>query len=70
MLSTCSLLVTSAGNGMIFRHVSASSSRAVAVSWSFERETIARAMRQSGGVVTEAARLLGIDRRTLQRKLL
>ncbi|MGZ3416465.1 MAG: response regulator transcription factor [Polyangiales bacterium] len=34
-----------------------------------ERETIARAMRQSGGVVTEAARLLGIDRRTLQRKL-
>ncbi len=34
-----------------------------------ERDTIARAMRQSGGVVTEAARLLGIDRRTLQRKL-
>jgi two-component system response regulator RegA len=34
-----------------------------------EREAIARAMRQSGGVVTEAARLLGIDRRTLQRKL-
>lgn len=34
-----------------------------------ERETISRAMRQSGGVVTEAARLLGIDRRTLQRKL-
>lgn len=34
-----------------------------------ERETISRAMRQSGGVVTEAAKLLGIDRRTLQRKL-
>lgn len=34
-----------------------------------ERETISRAMRESGGVVTEAARLLGIDRRTLQRKL-
>lgn len=34
-----------------------------------ERDTISRAMRQAGGVVTEAARLLGIDRRTLQRKL-
>lgn len=34
-----------------------------------ERDAIARAMRQSGGVVTEAAKLLGIDRRTLQRKL-
>lgn len=34
-----------------------------------EKETISRAMRQSGGVVTEAAKLLGIDRRTLQRKL-
>ena len=33
-----------------------------------ERETIARAM-QAGGTITEAARLLGIDRRTLQRKL-
>lgn len=34
-----------------------------------ERDAISRAMRQSGGVVTEAAKLLGIDRRTLQRKL-
>ena len=34
-----------------------------------EKDTISRAMRQSGGVVTEAAKLLGIDRRTLQRKL-
>lgn len=34
-----------------------------------ERETIRRAMAQSGGVVASAARLLGIDRRTLQRKL-
>jgi two-component system, response regulator RegA len=34
-----------------------------------EKEAISRAMRQSGGVVTEAAKLLGIDRRTLQRKL-
>jgi two-component system response regulator RegA len=34
-----------------------------------ERETIASALRQCGGVVAGAARLLGIDRRTLQRKL-
>ncbi|MBI2392315.1 MAG: DNA-binding response regulator [Deltaproteobacteria bacterium] len=34
-----------------------------------ERDAISRAMRQSGGVVTEAAKLPGIDRRTLQRKL-
>lgn len=34
-----------------------------------EKDAISRAMRQSGGVVTEAAKLLGIDRRTLQRKL-
>ena len=34
-----------------------------------EREAIRRAMLQSGGTVAGAARLLGIDRRTLQRKL-
>jgi len=34
-----------------------------------ERETIRKALQQSGGVVASAARLLGIDRRTLQRKL-
>jgi two-component system response regulator RegA len=34
-----------------------------------ERETIRAALKQSGGVVASAARLLGIDRRTLQRKL-
>jgi two-component system response regulator RegA len=34
-----------------------------------EREAIRKAMVQSGGVVASAARLLGIDRRTLQRKL-
>lgn len=34
-----------------------------------EKDAISRAMRQSGGIVTEAAKLLGIDRRTLQRKL-
>ncbi len=34
-----------------------------------ERDTIAAAMHQSGGIVARAAKLLGIDRRTLQRKL-
>lgn len=34
-----------------------------------ERETIDAALRDSGGVVAAAARMLGIDRRTLQRKL-
>lgn len=34
-----------------------------------EREAIRKAMLQSGGVVATAAKLLGIDRRTLQRKL-
>lgn len=34
-----------------------------------EREAIGAAMQQSGGVVAKAAKLLGIDRRTLQRKL-
>ena len=34
-----------------------------------EREAIRKALVQSGGVVASAARLLGIDRRTLQRKL-
>ncbi len=34
-----------------------------------ERETIRKALQQSGGVVASAARLLGIDRRTLQRKM-
>ena len=34
-----------------------------------ERDTIQRALTQAGGVVANAAKLLGIDRRTLQRKL-
>ena len=34
-----------------------------------ERDTIRRALDQAGGVVANAAKLLGIDRRTLQRKL-
>jgi two-component system response regulator RegA len=34
-----------------------------------ERETISAALEQSGGLVGKAAKLLGIDRRTLQRKL-
>jgi len=34
-----------------------------------ERETISAALQQSGGVIAHAAELLGIDRRTLQRKL-
>lgn len=34
-----------------------------------EREAIRAALKQSGGVVATAAKLLGIDRRTLQRKL-
>ncbi|AUX26199.1 chemotaxis protein CheY [Sorangium cellulosum] len=34
-----------------------------------EREAIRAALRESGGVVATAAKLLGIDRRTLQRKL-
>jgi two-component system response regulator RegA len=34
-----------------------------------EREAISLAMRQTGGVVVQAAKVLGIDRRTLQRKL-
>jgi len=34
-----------------------------------ERDTIRAALRHSGGVVASAAKLLGIDRRTLQRKL-
>jgi two-component system response regulator RegA len=34
-----------------------------------EKETIKAALAQCGGVVASAARMLGIDRRTLQRKL-
>jgi two-component system response regulator RegA len=34
-----------------------------------EKEAINAALRQSGGIVARAAKLLGIDRRTLQRKL-
>jgi two-component system, response regulator RegA len=34
-----------------------------------ERDAISAAMRESSGVVAKAAKLLGIDRRTLQRKL-
>ena len=34
-----------------------------------EREAISAAMRQTGGIVAQAAKVLGIDRRTLQRKL-
>jgi two-component system response regulator RegA len=34
-----------------------------------ERDTISAALEQSGGLVGKAAKLLGIDRRTLQRKL-
>lgn len=34
-----------------------------------ERDTIRKALVSSGGVVMSAAKLLGIDRRTLQRKL-
>ena len=34
-----------------------------------EREAISAALKQSGGVIAQAAKLLGIDRRTLQRKL-
>jgi two-component system response regulator RegA len=34
-----------------------------------ERETIRAALQQSGGVVASAAKMLGIDRRTLQRKM-
>jgi two-component system, response regulator RegA len=34
-----------------------------------ERETIEAALSESGGVVATAAKLLGIDRRTLQRKM-
>lgn len=34
-----------------------------------EREAINAALRESGGVIAVAAKLLGIDRRTLQRKL-
>ena len=34
-----------------------------------EREAIGAALKRSGGVVAGAAKLLGIDRRTLQRKL-
>ena len=34
-----------------------------------ERDVIKAALKQSGGIVTYAAELLGIDRRTLQRKL-
>lgn len=34
-----------------------------------ERATITAALQQSGGVIAHAADLLGIDRRTLQRKL-
>jgi two-component system response regulator RegA len=36
---------------------------------SIEREAINAALKQSGGGVSGAAKLLGIDRRTLQRKL-
>lgn len=34
-----------------------------------ERETIEAALNDAGGVVATAAKMLGIDRRTLQRKL-
>jgi two-component system response regulator RegA len=34
-----------------------------------ERDTIRKALVDSGGVVASAAKMLGIDRRTLQRKL-
>ncbi|HTJ82897.1 MAG TPA: DNA-binding response regulator [Polyangiaceae bacterium] len=34
-----------------------------------ERETIEAALHNSGGVIATAAKMLGIDRRTLQRKL-
>jgi two-component system, response regulator RegA len=34
-----------------------------------EREAISAALKDSGGVIAVAAKLLGIDRRTLQRKL-
>lgn len=34
-----------------------------------ERDTIEAALQQSGGVIAKAADLLGIDRRTLQRKM-
>jgi two-component system, response regulator RegA len=34
-----------------------------------EREAIRAALKESGGVVATAAKMLGIDRRTLQRKL-
>jgi two-component system response regulator RegA len=34
-----------------------------------ERDAIKAALKESGGVVAQAAKLLGIDRRTLQRKL-
>ena len=34
-----------------------------------EREAIAAALKQCGGVIAQAAKVLGIDRRTLQRKL-
>lgn len=34
-----------------------------------ERDAIKAALKESGGVVARAAKLLGIDRRTLQRKL-
>jgi two-component system response regulator RegA len=34
-----------------------------------ERETIRAALKEAGGVVWRAAKLLGIDRRTLQRKM-
>ena len=34
-----------------------------------ERDTIRKALLNSGGVVASAAKMLGIDRRTLQRKL-
>jgi two-component system response regulator RegA len=34
-----------------------------------EKETIEAALNDAGGVVATAAKMLGIDRRTLQRKL-
>jgi two-component system response regulator RegA len=34
-----------------------------------ERDAIAAALKQCGGVIAQAAKVLGIDRRTLQRKL-
>jgi two-component system response regulator RegA len=34
-----------------------------------EKETIKAALQTCGGVIANAAKLLGIDRRTLQRKL-